>query len=116
MLCFLLDQFFLHLCILPDHLYMSRASYMAACPPFVSAKVSMADATERVRVMLMNIFRLRRLWTLCFGDETKMRWVSYDQKPSWFNNAGLPPSWAEIVLCNNCSVCDVSERVGVSVS
>ena len=33
------------------------------------------------------------LWELCFPG-TPMRWVSLDQKPSWFNNAGLRPQYA----------------------
>ena len=52
-------------------------------------KVSFAVALERIRVMFGNIFRLRRLWERCFGGQTPMRWASFDQKPSWFNNAGL---------------------------
>ena len=59
----------------------------------VRFKVSLDAATARVRVMLSNIFRLRRLWALCHGDRP-MRWVSYDQKPSWFNNSGLRPQYA----------------------
>ena len=51
-------------------------------------KVSEAAARERIRVMLGNIFRLRAFWKLLFGDRP-MRWLSMDQKPSWFNNAGL---------------------------
>ena len=52
-------------------------------------KVSWADALARIRCMFGNVFRLRRLWERCFGGESQMRWVSFDQKPSWFNNAGL---------------------------
>ena len=59
----------------------------------VRFKVSLAAATARVRVMLSNIFRLRRLWTRCHGNRP-MRWLSFDQKPSWFNNAGLRPQYA----------------------
>ena len=33
------------------------------------------------------------LWELSFPG-TPMRWVSLDQKPSWFNNAGLRPQYA----------------------
>ena len=51
-------------------------------------KVPRAAAMERIRVMLGNIFRLRALWRLVFGDRP-MKWLSMDQKPSWFNNAGL---------------------------
>ena len=57
----------------------------------VRFKVSLAAAVARVRTMLLNIFRLRRLWCLCFGGDVPMRWISFDQKPSWFNNAGLKP-------------------------
>ena len=52
-------------------------------------KVSFATALDRIRVMFGNTFRLRRLWERCFGGQTPMRWASFDQKPSWFNNAGL---------------------------
>ena len=37
--------------------------------------------------------RLKELWRLCHGDRP-LRWVSVDQKPSWFNNAGLTGTWA----------------------
>lgn len=57
----------------------------------VRFKVNFATARERIKVMLSNIFRLRRLWELSFGSDVPMRWASYDQKPSWFNNAGLMP-------------------------
>ena len=60
----------------------------------VRVKISMAKAVARVKTMLSNIFRLRHLWKLCFGDGVAMRWVSFDQKPSWFNNAGLKPLYA----------------------
>ena len=57
----------------------------------VRFKVSLVAAIARVRTMLLNIFRLRHLWALCFGGHVPMRWISFDQKPSWFNNAGLRP-------------------------
>ena len=41
----------------------------------------------RVKVLLQNIFRLRAFWNLCHPG-VPMRFVSLDQKPSWFNNAG----------------------------
>ena len=44
--------------------------------------------------MLGNIFRLQYFWDLCFGGGVPMRWASFDQKPSWFNNAGLKPLYA----------------------
>ena len=59
----------------------------------VRFKISLTKATARVSCMLSNIFRLRHLWQLCHGP-IPMRWVSYDQKPSWFNNAGLRPQLA----------------------
>lgn len=42
---------------------------------------------RRVKVLLQNIFRLRAFWELCHPG-VPMRFVSADQKPSWFNNAG----------------------------
>ena len=60
----------------------------------VRFKVSLKAAVARVRSMLCNIFRLRHLWKLCFGGGVPMRWISFDQKPSWFNNAGLRPQMA----------------------
>ena len=56
-------------------------------------KVSYKKIMHRVRTYLGNVFRLRRLWELCFGD-VPMRWLSIDQKPSWFNNAGLTGTYA----------------------
>ena len=43
--------------------------------------------------MLGNLFRLRKLWRLCHGD-APMRFLSADQKPSWFNNSGLKSTYA----------------------
>ena len=56
-------------------------------------KVSWAKVIRRVRVLLMNIFRLRAFWELLFPGRT-MRWISLDQKPSWFNNAGHTGAYA----------------------
>ena len=50
-------------------------------------KVSWRKVLRRVRVELGNVFRLRALWAKCHPG-TPMRWLSLDQKPSWFNNAG----------------------------
>ena len=50
-------------------------------------KVSWSKVVRRVRVLMRNVFRLRALWVLLFPT-TRMRWLSVDQKPSWFNNAG----------------------------
>ena len=52
-------------------------------------KVSWAKLKQRVRVFVKNVFALRFLWRRCFGDKLKMRWVSLDQKPAWFNNTAL---------------------------
>ena len=50
-------------------------------------KVPWKKIKRRVRVFLGNVFRLRAFWAICHPG-TKMRWLSLDQKPSWFNNAG----------------------------
>ena len=57
-------------------------------------KVSMAKVCARVSTMLGNIFRLRCLWELCHPG-VEMQWFSMDQKPSWFNNAGLKKTMAK---------------------
>ena len=57
-------------------------------------KVKFSVACQRIGVMLGNLFRLRVLWRLVFGPDLPMRFVSYDQKPSWFNNAGLRATYA----------------------
>ena len=51
-------------------------------------KVSFRKIKKRIKVYLGNVFRLRQLWGLSFPNGTPMRWLSIDQKPSWFNNAG----------------------------
>ena len=56
-------------------------------------QVSWAKAVDRIRCMLGNVFRLRRLWELCHPG-VAMRWLSVDQKPSWMNNAGRRPMLA----------------------
>ena len=53
------------------------------------------DCESRLRTMLGNVFRLRTLWDLCNGGSVPMRWASFDQKPSWFNNAGLKSLYAK---------------------
>ena len=50
-------------------------------------KVSWEKILRRTKVLLGNIFRLRRLWEHCFLG-IPMRFISLGQKPSWFNNAG----------------------------
>ena len=49
-------------------------------------KISWAKMRRRVSVLWSNIFRLRFLWEKCHGHTANMRWISWDQKPSWFNN------------------------------
>ena len=51
-------------------------------------KVPWVKVKKRIRVFLRNVFRLRAFWEICHPG-TEMRWISLDQKPSWFNNAGL---------------------------
>ena len=56
-------------------------------------KVSWRKVKRRVLVLLQNIFRLRRFWELVHPGKT-LRWLSLDQKPAWFNNAGHTGTWA----------------------
>ena len=51
-------------------------------------KVSWSKVKRRTRVLLLNIFKLRDLWGRCHPGKA-MRFVSFDEKPSWMNNAGL---------------------------
>lgn len=57
-------------------------------------KVPWAKVKRRVKVLLGNIFRLRAFWEICHPG-TEMRFLSLDQKPSWFNNAGLTGTFAK---------------------
>ena len=50
-------------------------------------KVSWRKILRRCTTHLSNIFRLKAFWELCHPGKP-MRWLSADQKPSWFNNAG----------------------------
>ena len=54
---------------------------------WMKLSVSYKKINKRIRVYLSNVFRLRKLWELCFPGK-EMRFMSLDQKPSWFNNAG----------------------------
>lgn len=56
-------------------------------------KVLWRKLKERVRVYLQNVFALRFLWQRCFPDKA-MRWISWDQKPAWFNNTAMDGSYA----------------------
>ena len=57
-------------------------------------KVSWRKIKKRVQVLLSNEFKIREWWRMCFPDKP-MRWLSLDQKPSWWNNAGLTGTWAK---------------------
>ena len=57
-------------------------------------KVPWQKVKKRIRVFLGNIFRLRAFWELCH-PVTPMRFLSLDQKPSWFNNAGHCGTYAK---------------------
>ena len=57
-------------------------------------KVSWRKIVRRVRVLLGNITRVRALWDLVHPGKP-MRWLSLDQKPSWFNNAGHTGTYAQ---------------------
>ena len=53
----------------------------------MKVKVAWRKVLRRIRVELGNVFRLRALWAKCHPG-VPMRWLSLDQKPSWFNSAG----------------------------
>jgi len=57
-------------------------------------KVSFDVACDRHRCYLGNVFRLRKLWSLCHPG-VEMKWFSADQKPLHFNNAGTRPTYAK---------------------
>ena len=59
-------------------------------------KVSWAKLKKRVRVYLKNVFALRFLWLKCHGPDKPMRWVSWDQKPAWFNNTALDSTYSVV--------------------
>ena len=50
-------------------------------------KVSWAKVIRRCQVLLTNIFRVRAFWEHCHPND-ELRFISADQKPSWFNNSG----------------------------
>ena len=50
-------------------------------------KVSWSKILTRVKVLLGNIFRIHCFWNHCHPDK-QLRFISLDQKPPWFNNAG----------------------------
>jgi hypothetical protein len=56
-------------------------------------KVPWVKVKRRIRVFLGNIYRLHAFWDICHPG-TEMRWMSVDQKPSWFNTAGHTGTFA----------------------
>ena len=57
-------------------------------------KVAWAKVRKRVLCFLSNLFRLQAFWEICHPG-TPMRFISIDQKPSWFNNAGHTGTFAK---------------------
>ena len=57
-------------------------------------QVPWVKVKRRIRVLLGNIFRLRALWELCHPG-IPMRFISADQKPSYYNNAGHTGTFAK---------------------
>ncbi len=57
-------------------------------------KVPWAKVKRRIHVLLGNIYRLRAFWELCHPGVV-MRFLSLDQKPSWFNRAGHTGTFAK---------------------
>ena len=57
-------------------------------------KVSWSKVKNRTRVLLLNIFRLRDLWRRVHPEKA-MRFISFDEKPSWMNNAGLTGTFCQ---------------------
>ena len=57
-------------------------------------KVPWGKVKRRVKVFLGNIFRLRAFWEILYPG-TELRFLSLDQKPSWFNNAGHTGTFAK---------------------
>ena len=58
---------------------------MKACG--MQLKVSWSKVLRRCQVLLTNIFRVRAFWKHCHPDH-ELKFISADQKPSWFNNSG----------------------------
>ena len=56
-------------------------------------KVPWKRVVSRTATYLRNVFRLRAFWALLHPG-VAMRWLSLDQKPAWFNNAGHTGSYA----------------------
>jgi len=57
-------------------------------------KVSWKKIRKRISVFLCNVYRLRAFWEICHPG-VPMRFISLDQKPSWFNNAGHTGTYAK---------------------
>jgi len=58
-------------------------------------KVAWRKVLKRTRILLGNLFRLRYLWRHLHGD-TPLKYLSVDQKPSWFNNAAHTGTYARV--------------------
>lgn len=56
-------------------------------------KVPYQKIKKRVKCFLGNIWRLRTLWEECHPG-VPMKFLSLDQKPAWFNNAGHKKTYA----------------------
>ena len=59
----------------------------------VKLKVPWERVKKRISVFLGNIYRLRAFWEICHPG-VAMRFLSVDQKPSWFNNSGHSGTYA----------------------
>lgn len=57
-------------------------------------KVSWRKVLRRVSCSFGNYWRLRFCWESLFPGKP-MRWISLDQKPSWFNNAGHTSTFSQ---------------------
>jgi hypothetical protein len=58
---------------------------MKACG--MQLKVAWHKVCKRTKTLMTNIFRLKAFWKLVH-PETELKFISADQKPSWFNNSG----------------------------
>ena len=56
-------------------------------------KVSLKKLKKRIGVWWANCFRLRFFWRRCFPETPNLRFISWDQKPAWFNNCANTGSW-----------------------
>ena len=78
--------------LVTEHLYR----WLMNRKPVKGRKVSWRKLNQRVRVFLKNKLLLRLLFRRCLGEERNMRWVSWDQKPAWFNNTALDRTYCPV--------------------